>query len=264
MRDACSLRELQDRFLAALYDGDCAAAAALVEGAGLDAEARVRVYRNSGTLTHTDALRTTYPAVLAFVGEDFFESAAMQYRRVHPSASGNLQVFGSEFAAFLESLPSAQQLAYLADVARLEWLRQEVALAIDIAPIDTAALQEFCISYRGALRLELDPGMRLFASRHAVLTLWNYAMAPTGEQLQLPDDGEQIVLWRSGAEVAMAAVDAASFICISELSHNASIDAAISKARARDPHFDVDACIGSLLDEAQVTAIHPTAKDTLL
>lgn len=259
---ACSLRELQSRFLAALYDGDTAAAAAMVEGAGLDAEARVRVYRNSGTLIQTDTLRTTYPAVLALVGEDFFESVAMQYRRVHPSASGNLQVFGSEFAAFLESLPSAQQLAYLADVARLEWLRQEVALAADITPIHATALQEFYISPRGALCLELDPSVRLFASRHAVLTLWRYAMTADGERLQLPSEGEQIVLWRSGAEVAMAIVDAASFVCIAALLQGASIDAAHGEALARDPHFDVAACIGSLLEETLITVIHPAAEDT--
>lgn len=262
MSTACSLRELQDRFLAALYDGDSAAAAALVEGSGLDAEARVRVYRNSGTLTHTDTLRTTYPAVLALVGEDFFESAAMQYRRAHPSHSGNLQDFGSRFAGFLELLPGAQTLAYLPDVARLEWLRQEVALAIDIPLIDTAGLQEFYISSRGALRLELDPSVRLFASRHAVLTVWHYAMRADGERLQLPIEGEHILLWRSGTEVAMAAIDAASFICIAALLQGATIDAAHSDALAHDPHFDVAACIGSLLEETLVTAIHPAIEDT--
>lgn len=262
MPAASSLRELQSRFLAALYDGDAVAAAAMVDGAGLDAEARVRIYRNSGTCIHGDALRTTYPAVLALTGEDFFESAAIQYRRSHPSASGNLQGFGSEFAAFLESLPGAQQLAYLADVARLEWLRQEVALAADITPIYATGLQEFYRSPRGALCLELDPSVRLFASRHAVLTLWRYAMTADGERLQLPGEGEQIMLWRSGAEVAMAIVDAASFACIAALLQGASIDVAHDEALARDPHFDVAACIGSLLEETLITVIHPAAEET--
>ncbi|MBS0455995.1 MAG: putative DNA-binding domain-containing protein [Proteobacteria bacterium] len=262
MSDASSLRDLQNRFLAALYDGDRAAAAALVEGAGLDAEARVRVYRNSGTLTHTETLRTTYPAVLALVGEDFFESAAMRYRRAHPSHSGNLQDFGSEFAAFLESLPGAQQLEYLADVARLEWLRQEVVLAADITPLHATALQDVPVASRGALCLELDPSVRLFASRHAVLTLWRYAMGAHSERLQLPAEGERIVLWRSGAEVAMTAVDAASLVCIAALSQGASIDAATCQALASDPDFDVAACIGSLMEESLIVFIHPATEDT--
>ena len=257
MPAACSLRELQDRFLTALYDGDRTMAAALVEGAGLDAQARVQVYRNSGTLIHTDTLRTTYPAVLALVGEDFFESAAMQYRCAHPSTSGNLQAFGSTFAAFLESLPGAQQLAYLADVARLEWLRQEVALAADITPALAAAPQEFPVSNKGALRLELHPSLRLFASPHAVLTLWRYAMAADAGRLQLPAEGEHVAMWRSGADVAMTAVDAASFVCITALLQGASIDAAASEALALDPHCDVAACIDSLLEEALVMVIHP-------
>ena len=262
MPAAQSLRDVQSHFLDALYDGDPAAAAALVEGAGLDAEARVRVYRNSGLLTHTDTLRTTYPAVLALVGEDFFESAAMLYRRAHRSTSGNLQAFGSEFPAFLASFPNTQSLAYLADVARLEWLRQEVALAADIAPLRSAALQEILVITKGMLRLDLHPSVHLFSSRHAVLTLWRYAMAADGIRLQLPAEGEQVVLWRSGAEVAMTTVDAASFSCIAALSRGTPIDVAHREALALDPDFDWSTCIGTLLNESLVTAFHPITEDT--
>ena len=187
MSAACSLRDLQDRFLAAIYDGDDVAAAELVDGAGLDPDARLRVYRNNSLLNHTRALRDSFPAALALVGEDFFDSAAMQYRRAHPSTSGNLQDFGAEFPEFLESLPGTRSLPYLGDVTRLEWLRQEVALSA------------------------LDASFRLLASPHAVLTIWTYAMAASGERLQLPTGGECVVLWRCDAEVAMAVVDAANF-----------------------------------------------------
>lgn len=263
MPAAPSLREVQSHFLDALYDGDPAVAAVLVDGAGLDAEARVQVYRNSGTLTHTDTLRTTYPAVLALVGADFFESAAMLYRRAHRSTSGNLQAFGAEFPAFLASFPNAQSLAYLADVARLEWLRQEAALAADIAPLRTEALQEILVSTKGMLRLELLPSVRLFASRHAVLTLWRYTMAADGKRLQLPAEGEQVVLWRSGAEVAMACLDPASFGCVAALSRGTPIDVAHREALALNPDFAWSACIGSLLSESLITAFHPTTEDTV-
>lgn len=260
MRAACSLRELQNRFLAALYDRGSAAAVALVERTGLDAEARVRIYRNSGTLAHTDVLRTTYPAVLALVGEDFFESAAMRYRCAHPPHSGNLQDFGSGFATFLESLPGAQQLAYLADVARLEWFRQEVALAADASPLSATALQQTAIPAPAKLHIDLHPSVRLLASEHAVLTLWRYAMAPHGERLQLPIQGEQIVLWRSGAEVAMTTVDAASFACIEALARSVSLDDACREALVRDRRFDVAACIGSLIEQSLITAIYATSE----
>ncbi len=190
MSAACSLRDLQARFLAALYDGDDAAAAELVEGAGLEADARLRIYRNNSLLNHTGALRDSFPATLALVGEDFFESAAMRFRRAHPSASGNLQDFGADFPSFLETLPGAGALPYLGDVARLEWLRQAVALTPQSDPRSS---------------------VRRFASRHAVLTLWHYAMANGGERLSLPVEGENVVLWHRDGEVAMAAVDAADF-----------------------------------------------------
>lgn len=264
MPAAPSLRSVQSHFLDALYDGDPDVVAALIDGAGLDVQARVRVYRNSGLLTHTETLRTTYPAVLALVGEDFFESAAMLYRRAHRSTSGNLQDFGAEFPAFLASFPNAQSLTYLTDVAKLEWLRQEAALAVASAPLRSAALQEILVTTNGMLRLELHPSVRLFASRHAVLTLWRYAMAADGQRLQLPAEGEQLVLWRSGAEVAMASLDAASFACICALSRGMPIDDAHHEALALDPDFAWSTCIGTLLSESLITAFHPITKDTAL
>lgn len=265
MHAACSLRDLQSRFLAALYDGDSAVAAAMVEGAGLDAQARVQVYRNSAALTHTDTLRTTYPAVLALVGDNFFESAAVQYRRAHPSTSGNLQDFGARFAEFIGALPNTYQLPYLADVARLEWLRQTVALAADATPLSAAAMQQASVPAQAhdKLCIALHPSVRLFASQHAVLTLWRYAMDPPAERLQLPTEGEHVVLWRSDTEVAMASVDAASFTCIEALSRGVSLDDACHEALIRDAQFDVTACIGSLVEQAVITAIHPVPEETL-
>lgn len=249
------LAELQRVFLAASCGDDASGLDAEIPCAGLDPAARLRIYRHSGSAIQTGALRTVYPAVRALVGDAYFEQAAEGYRRAHPSRSGNLQDFGAHFAEYLQTLPGLDAHAYLPDVARLEWLRQESALAAEA----TTLAQGACAGIEAAHRIQLHPGVRLLASPHPVLTIWHYAIAPAPENLLLDGESENVVLWRDDGEVAMAALDAASFACIAVLASGGTFDAACSAARARDAVFDAAACIASLFRCGLVTAIAPSA-----
>ena len=258
MSAAPPLRELQRGFADAML-GRSAAAAHWVTGAGLPPSARLQVYANAIASTQIETLRATYPAVLALVGEDFFAAAATRYRLQHPSTRGNLQAFGGAFADFLAAMPEAATLAYLPDVARLEWLRQEAALAADAAPLDPAA-QAAALDAASPLQLVLHPSLRLLACAHPVLTIWRYATSPESGRLQLDGRGEQVVLWRDGGAVAMAALDAASHACIAALAVGCDLDAAHAEGLAADAHFELAACLRSLLDQGLIVAFTHTVE----
>ncbi|TAN09272.1 MAG: DUF2063 domain-containing protein [Burkholderiaceae bacterium] len=255
MAATLSLLECQRQFLAALYDERVADAAQAIAGNGLAPEARLRIYRHSSEQTHVAALRTTYPAVLALVGAAFFEQTALGYRRANRSPSGNLQAFGAGFAAYLETLAALQAWPYLPDVARLEWLRQEAALAGDAERLSVDALDRALAAAGETARIPLRPGVRLLASRHAVLTIWRYAIQPTEARLALPPQGERVVLWRAGGEVAMAELDRASFACVAALATGETLAAACARARALDVGFDSTACLDSLAKNGLLSAV---------
>lgn len=257
MHAAPSLPELQRQFLAALYDGRVTGPVAAIAGNGLEPAARLRIYRNSCGAIHTGALRTTYPAVLALAGEAWFDQTMRGYRCAHPSRSGNLQRFGEGFSDYLETLPELDTLAYLPDVARLEWLRQECVLAGDAAPLSHAAFVDALARAADPSHITLHPSVQLLASRHPVLTIWRYAMQPSTARLTLGGEGENVVLWREDGEVAMEAPDAASFACIAVLARSGTLTAAHAAAQARDTAFDLAACIDSLLQHGLVTGLTP-------
>ena len=259
MHATSTLPELQRRFLAALYDDDAPGPDDAIAGNGLEPSARLRIYRRSCNEIQTGALRTAYPALLALVGEAFFEQTARAYRHAHPSDSGNLQAFGAEFADYLASLPSHAGYPYLPDVARLEWKRQRAALAADAEPIPPDICTRRLARTEAPLRISLHPSVHLFASRHPVLTIWRYATYPTPEALQLTGVGEQVVLWREDGEVAIAAPDTASFACIEALARGDTLAEAHAAADAIDPGFDLPACIGSLAERGLIVALnnHP-------
>lgn len=257
MHAARSLHELQQQFMAALYDAAETGPTAVIVGNGLAPEARLRIYRRSCNETQTAALRTTYPAVLALVGEAFFDQTARGYRRAHPSHSGNLQAFGATFAEYLEGVPGCRALPYLSDVARLEWLRQQAILAPAAASISPESVADAIREATGPIRTVLHPSMRVLGSRYPVLTIWSYALRPRDDNLVPGNDGENVVLWREAGEVAMDAVDPASFACIAALAHGLTLADARSAAQSVDDRFDLEACLESLVVHGVVTGIRP-------
>lgn len=257
MRAAPSLHKLQQQFMAALYDPAAPGPLDAIAGHGLTPEARMRIYRRSCVETQAAALRVTYPAVAALVGEAYFEQAARGYRRAYPSRSGNLQAFGDALAAYLGTLPGCRSLPYLPDVARLEWLRQLTILAPESAPLDPEALASAIRSAGDALRPVTHPSLHLLASRYPVLTIWDYALHPGNDELELGEMGESVALWREDGEVAMAALDPASFACIDAIMRAAPLGAAHRLATVVDPGFELDACLASLDEHGLVIGVRP-------
>jgi hypothetical protein len=250
-----SLRELQRGVADALFGrGD--AVERWIVGAGLESAARLRIYRNAVASTQIEALRTSYPAVLALVGAEFFEATAARFRLAHPSTSGNLQAFGDAFGEYLASLPEARSLDYLADVARLEWLRQESALAADAAPLDGNALMSALATDPERLWLSLHPSVRLLSSSHPVQTIWLFAHAPTADGLRLDSVGEQGVVWRVGQDVAVATLHRASFAMVAALADGQDLDSAHRLALAADADFDLAECLRSLIAQEIFSDFH--------
>jgi hypothetical protein len=183
--------------------------------------------------------------VLALVGEAFFDQCARGYRREYASHSGNLQVFGGHFADYLATLPELRTLPYLPDVAQLEWLRQEAVLAADAEALPNAVFKQ-ALTLPGSAFV-LHPGVRRLASKHAVATIFRFAMEPADAGLQLPDAGENVLLWREDGEVAMAVLDEASFACIEAIACGRTLADAYASAQAVDFAFDGTTCMHSLM-----------------
>src|SRR5215472_11559161 len=127
-----SLREVQRGFAAAIVFGDFAAVAVLgiVDG-GLDAAARIGIYRNNVLGNYRKALGATYPVVRKLVGAQFFNAAVDAFVRAYPSQHGDVNRYGGELPRFITSYPPARELPYLPDVARLEWAVDQAAIAAD-------------------------------------------------------------------------------------------------------------------------------------
>jgi hypothetical protein len=261
-----SLRELQIGFVEAVFGTTDTGFGALIRDNGLTGARRLQVYRNNTFTSLTEALAAIYPVVQQLVGEGFFRYAAHQYIRRYPSTSGNLHDFGGEFAGLLGTLPQAAQLAYLPEVARLEWAWHQVFHEGEGAdggrgkdggpPLDLSALAGVPPDRYGELRFRLHPASRLLASPYPVLRIWQVNQAGyAGEAIvDLAEGGVRLLVIRRGLEVELEPLSPGEFVLLDALAKDQAFGHACEAAIAAEPPLDLTACLqhhvlqGTLVD----------------
>jgi len=180
------LRELQRDLRAALLGSDDTAAAAAVRDDGLGGAARLGIYRHHVFVTLTAALAAAFPVVCRLVDERFFGYAADRYIRTEPPAGPCLFEYGGTFPAFLAEFPACRTLAYLADVARLEWAMQVALHAPDTTPLAADALRSAPPERAWELTFTLDPSVARLTSPWPIDRIWR-ANQPAAESAATVD-----------------------------------------------------------------------------
>ncbi len=253
------LPELQRAFAAALFSDDIRIAQEVIAD-GIDAEDRLRVYRNTAFSVLTDALRLTYPALNRIVGVEFFDATAAAFIRAHPPRSGYLTAYGGAFADFLAAFAPAAAIAYLPDVARFEWALNVAANAFDQPALDPHALTALpatehsavCFTPHGSLCL-LELTYPADAIADAVHARDDAAMAA----IDLASGPVRLLVHRGpdGVEARRLSADAWRFTA--RLCDGVSLE----KALAAAPALDVPALLAEHLARGRFTAFHIVDKE---
>jgi len=229
-----ALPELQAAFAAALDDEDATEVAAMVRANRLEPQRRVGIYRNNTRLTQAEALAGIYPGIERLLGEEFFGHMADLYATLYPSRSGDLRRFGGDLAEFLEGFEPTAALAYLPDVARLEWAWHE---AFHAPFSDALARLPRC--ERGTPRLALRPGASLLASAYPAARIWEFALsdhAADAERLDLEREAPgHTLVFRPQLEVLVLDLEPAEWRWLHALHAGVSLPEADAHARALAP-----------------------------
>lgn len=265
-----SLGELQQAFGDALLAADGRPPAAMFAG---DGAARFAIYRRAVFANYHNALAATYPVVQRLLGAARFRGATAAFVRAHPSRSGDLNIYGDSFAAFLEEGAAALGLPCLPDVARLEWAIDEASRAADAAPAPDALLATLAAvppEQLPEVRLRLAPSCRLLEFGRPVLALWNGGAsgaaldgaaagaiadatgdATTGATGDLHDDGaattratERLLVRRDAAgTVIVERIGTDDYAWLAALRDGRALAEAIDAARRADPAFELGAVL---------------------
>lgn len=248
-------------FAQALLRPEASCPAGLKTWNGSDPAKRFAVYRNNVVVSLVNALADSFPVVQALVGEDFFRAMAAEFARGTPPRSPVLAWYGAGFADFVEYFPPASGLPYLADVARLEWLRVEAWHAADAEPLPLAEMAARLADEAGlpALRLALHPSLRVLRSAHPVVSLWAAHQAEdVSAVLGAIDfaDAEAALVVRDGIDVVIQCIEAGAAEFVDKLLRG---DALGEAAQASGP-FDLPATLGLLLRSGAIIEATPARR----
>jgi hypothetical protein len=250
-----TLRELQADILAALLGGAVEPAAAAVLPEGYTAEARLAIYRHHVLASLTDVLEATYPVVCRLVDRRFFGYAADQYIRRHPPASPCLFEYGGTFAEFLATFPPCQDLAYLPDVARLEWAMNLAEHAPDSAPADPAMLAGLDLADVPGARVTLDPSLTLLRSPWPVDAVWRANQPDRDARVDLATGPCFLEVRRGDPGVVCRRLGPVRWAFREALASGQTLEEAAARAFDLDPQLDLAGELGALLAERIPTAV---------
>ena len=203
-----SLHEYQQNLAGALLGSLPLQDAQTLRSAGIRLSA-LRVHQQTISHTLTKALRYSFPTVLKVLGDDSFAQAAASYSEQHPPQVAMLSSYGASFPTYLRFLSTDISPPLLFDLARFDWLVDEIAN-------EPCGLFGKPIALSREIRLRLDLSLR--CERFDFLVDGIRDASPSELAGLLRDNGapaaRNLAIWRKpeGAAVKALGNSAASFV----------------------------------------------------
>lgn len=238
-----------DNFAAYLRTGNTGGLAAyLEEDANL---AFASVYRNGYLRTCVDALGANFPTVKSIVGDDFFKGLALEYVRLHPPTRTTLAGYGQEFPLFLLNSRGSHGLAYLADIAALDYAWLECYFDAEHESLTAGDIDDYVAHGRDIteLAVHLSAGVRLVTTGYRITDIWVEIRA-TGKLERVFSAAAapgNVLVWREDDVISIRSLCEAEFVFLDTLRAGSSLGAAAEAALALDDGFDVAAHFADLL-----------------
>jgi len=226
--------------------------------AGEDSALRLAIYRNTCLSALVNALRLSFPAVQRLVGADFFEAAAREFVRSSPPASAYLNDYGAGFPGFLSQFPPAAGLAYLGDVAQLEWAVNRALHAADAQRLDLTRLASLDEPALSRVSFTAHPALNLLRLESPADAIWRAVLDQNDAAMAAIDPAGgpvHLLIERGAAGVQVRRLGAAAWDFTARLCTGTPLYAVL----ADGPHDDADAWLAEHLSAGRLVQFHAPA-----
>ena len=200
---------------------------------------RFAIHRNNVVSGLMKALKSRFPVTEKIVGEEFFAAMTHLYVLERPPHSPLLATYGDDLADFIAAFEPARELAYLADVTRLEAARTRAYHAADATPVDADRFATLDPNTVGDVIVELLPSTEIVRSPHPIVTIW--AMN-AGERDLAPIEnwnGEDALVVRPHLDVEVRLLPSGGAAFLLALADGRPIGEAAAAGLADHPEFDL-------------------------
>lgn len=184
-------------------DGAAAGRAAVAElfagDARLSAEERLDAYANMYFFRLRDVLAEDFERTAGALGEARWHNLVTDYLLAHPPTRWSLRWAGGALPGFLRDHAYGGERPWLADVATLEWARNEAFQAEDAERLHLETLAAVPPEAWPELRFVALPGTALVESRWDLATWWDVGAGEPGEPAEAPE-GQALFVWRDAED----------------------------------------------------------------
>ncbi|MCK1735165.1 putative DNA-binding domain-containing protein [Bradyrhizobium sp. 138] len=241
-------------FAQALLDPARSTPASVIGPNGKAAGRRYDVYRNNVTVSLIDALAAVYPAVQRITGTEYFRAMARFHVRSNPPTSPLLFEYGRGFPEFIEAYEHAQDMPWLADVARIERAWLDCYHARDAAPLSPVPLASIAPDRLAEVVFTPHPAMRIVRSPFAAVTIFaaNRDGAPSARiDASIAEDA---LITRPDVEVVVRHLPPGGAVFALSLASGQPLGEAASAALEAAADFDIATNIAGLIAAGAFTS----------
>jgi hypothetical protein len=194
------------------------------------------VYRTNARENFAAALEAAFPLLHGLMGHEEFRAMAWTFQRHSPPRSGNQFYCGAGLGDFLAERLAGTSDAPLTEVARFEWLIQEVLVAADQPErFDFAQLAAVPETQHAGLRFGFHPAIRLHRTRLPLFRLWQeHQQGGTviGIPLESAARHEELLIRRTGEGVELQRLEPEEFCFLHALLQGETLESAVGHAAA--------------------------------
>lgn len=241
-----TLRQFQNAFVDALYGRPAPQLSEWV------CQAAFGVYRNTVFSGCAEAVQANFPSVRTLVGKAWMDETAAIYAQLSPPSDARLICYGATFPDFLEQIQPQHNLAYLADVARLDlcWIEAFSAFfepcldLADLAGVTASDLDRSYLTPRACARW-------FWCEQHPVYALWRCAREQLDWDLDQAWAGEGVLFVASDAGVCHQPLEKGGWAFLEACAAGQSLADASVAAQLAQADLDFTDLLGRLI-RAQV------------
>ncbi len=245
-----ALRDLQSAFAAHLRGEDMPELAAEIGDVR-----RLEIHRHHVAHSLAAALAVSFPTVHALVGAGFFRRIAGAFVARGLPTQPVLAEYGVDFADFLDTQEAVHGLAYLADVARLDWALNRAYYGLRGRCLTPADLADAAPEQLASAVLPLAAGTMLLRSRYPLGLIWVASQpgAPEG-QVDLAQGPARLLVLPRPHDAGFIALEEGEASFVAAVADGRSLEIAAAAGFAADRGFELAPCFARLLGEGAFAA----------
>jgi hypothetical protein len=209
---------------------------------------RLAIHRNNVFAGLLAGLEARFPVSRRLLGADRFRRSALSFIEAHPPQSTILMEYGARLPDFFAILDHPRPLAFIPDIARLEWHQHASLNGAEAVPLDATTLANVAPENMAALVFALHPTAHVLRSSYPILSIWR-ANVSDGMSRDVPAEspGEDVLIVRPESTVLLVPLAPGAAAFVLSVGRGASLADADAAATYADERFDLTPTLASLL-----------------